>query len=215
MKVMKVREGRYGFPVMQDIIPEGKSGNCAIEYFSISESEARLEAIRGTYNRDCLGRDVYAGDFVRLKVDGSLVMSDSDGERASNRMLVWESHGNVLIAGLGIGMILTKIVPKPEVSKVVVVELEQDVINLVEPHIRNYLGYDSAKLEIVKGDIYSYIATMKFNTIYFDIWGNYSGDDYEKTKVLHRKYSRYLDRTNHPYMDSWMRWHMKDLHFGR
>jgi len=141
------------------------------------------------------------------------MFSDCGGERQSNREITREAHGKVLIAGLGLGMILTTIVPKPEVEKVVVVELSQDVIDLVEPHIRNYLGEFSSKLEIVHSDIFDYIPTEKFNTIFFDIWGNYSGDTYEDTKKIHRKFSKHLDRTDSPYMDSWMRWYMKELHF--
>ncbi len=208
----KVREGRCGFPVMRDIIPEGQKGNSVIEYFSISESEARIAELRGIYSRDYLAREIYEGEFVRLKINGSLIMSDSGGERSSNRHIAYEAHGNVLIAGLGIGMLLTKIVPKPEVSKVVVIELEQSVIDLVETPLRAYLGEYSNKLEIIHGDIFTYKPIEKFNTIFFDIWGDYSGDTYPETKTLHRKYARFLDRNNHPYMDSWMRWHMKELY---
>ena len=209
----KVRIGDYDFPVMQDILPEDKTGDASLEHFTISEDEARFAVMKAMYGRDYLGRDIYAGDFVRLHVNGQLAMSDSGGERASSREVVREAHSKVLIAGLGLGMILTAIVPKPEVKKVVVVEISQDVINLVEPHIRNYLGKFSSKLEIVCSDIYNYIPIEKFNTIFFDIWGNYSGDTYEDTKKLHHQFQRHLDRTDSPYMDSWMRWHMKKLHF--
>jgi len=110
-------------------------------------------------------------------------------------------------------MILCKILPKPEVEKVTVVEISQDVIDTVEKPLREYLGKDADKLEIVLSDIYDFKPAHKYNTIFFDIWGNYSGDTYEDTKELHRKFQRYLDRANKPWMDSWMRWHMKELHF--
>jgi len=209
----KVRMGKYGFPIMQDILPEGKTDNASVEYFTISESEARMAVMKATYGRDYLGRDIYAGDFVRLLINNQLMFTDTGGERASNSNIVYEAHGKVLIAGLGLGMVLTAIVPKPEVEKVVAVEISPDVINLVEKHIRDYLGEFSPKLEIVCSDIYNYAPAEKFNTIFFDIWGNYSGDTYEDTKKLHRQFSRYLNRTDSPFMDSWMRWHMKELHF--
>lgn len=209
----KVRKGQYGFPIMQDILPEGKTDNASLEYFTISDSEARMAVMKATYGRDYLGRHIYAGDFVRLIINNQLMFTDTGGERYSNYEIVQNSHGKVLIAGLGLGMVLAAIVPKPEVKKVVVIEISQDVINLVEPHIRNYLGKFSPKLEIVCSDIYDYVPTEKFNTIFFDIWGDYSGDTYEDTKKLHRKFSKYLNRTDSPYMNSWMRWHMKELHF--
>lgn len=205
--------GKYGFPIMKDIIPEGSSGNCQIEYFSVSEKDADFQSRMSIYSRDYLGRHIDSGDFIRLMVNKDIMFSDCGGERYSNYEIVHNAHGKVLIAGLGLGMVLTTIVPKPEVERVVVVEISQDVINLVEPHIRNYLGKLSQKLEIVKSDIYEYVPTGKFNTIFFDIWGNYSGDTYEDTKKLHRRFSKYLDKTDSPFMDSWMRWHMKELHF--
>lgn len=215
---MKVREGDWGFPVMQDIIPEGKSGDWAIEHFTVSEDQARMYVMRATYSFDYLGRQLRAGDFCRLKQGNgfdSLITSDGGGERWSCGVLCSNATGNVLIAGLGIGMVLTKIISKPDVKKVIVVELSQDVINLVEKPLREYLGKDAEKLEIVLSDIYDFVPEHKYDTIWFDIWGDYSGDTYEETKVLHRKFRKYLDKSDHSFMDSWMRWHMKSLHFER
>jgi len=207
-------DSTWGFPMMRDIIPEGKSGNCLIEHFTISEEEARFYEMRAIFNRDYLGRNISPGNFCRLRVNGSLMTSDAGGERASVTDVCREASGNVLIAGLGLGMILCKIVPKDTVKKVTVVEISQDVINLVEQPLRKYLGPESSKLEIILHDIWGLTPEHKYDTIFFDIWGDYSGDTYEETKRLHRRFSKYLDRTTKPYMDSWMRWHMKELHFG-
>ena len=203
-----------GFPNMRDILPEGVMGTAKVEYFTISEAEASFASLKAMYDRNPLDRHLYAGDFVKLHVDGEMMFSDAGGERYSNREIVWNSHGKVLIAGLGLGMILTKIASKPDVKYITVVEKSRDVIGLVESHIRKYLGNDSAKLEVVESDIFDFVPCHKYNTIFFDIWGNYSGDTYEQTKKLHRRFSKYLDRSNSPYMDSWMRWHMRRLHFG-
>lgn len=203
-----------GFPLMKDIIPEGVSGEYAVEHYSIPEDEARLAVTVATYNRDYLGREIFAGDFCKLTHKDEILMSDSGGERYSNTEIVHNAYGNVLIAGLGLGMVLCAILPKPAVRSVTVVEISPDVCRLVLPHLAKYLGKHFAKLSVVQDDIYNYVPNRKFNIIYFDIWGNYSGDDYEKTKILHRRYSKYLDRTNGHWMDSWMRWHMKELHFN-
>jgi len=204
-----------GFPLMKNIIPEGKSGEYAIEHYDIPEDKARLAITMATYNRDYLGREIFAGEFCKLKHNDSLIMSDSGGERYSNTEIVREAHGNMLIAGLGLGMILCSILPKPEVESVTVVEISYDVCHLILPHLSKYLGKHIEKLRVDEDDIYNYTPDRKYDMIYFDIWGDYSGDTYEDTKVLHRKFNKYLDRSNHPYMNSWMRWHMKDLHFGR
>ena len=203
-----------GFPLMKNIIPEGQSGEYAIEHYNIPEDKANFAVMKATYNRDYLGREIFAGDFCKLTYGNTIVMSDSGGERYSNTEIVRVAQGDVLIAGLGLGMILCAILPKPEVKSVTVIELSNDVCTLVLPHLTKYLGNDVTKLQVHAGDIFSYTPTRKYSVIYFDIWNNYSGDTYEETKVLHRRYSKHLDRTNGHYMGSWMRWHMKELHFG-
>ena len=203
-----------GFPLMKNIVPEGKSGEYAIEHYTIPEDKARLAVTMATYHRDYLGRAIFAGEFCKLTHSGGIVMSDSGGERYSNVEIVREAHGNMLIAGLGLGMILCGILPKPEVESVTVVEISHDVCHLILPHLSKYLSKHIKKLRVDEDDVYNYTPDRKYDMIYFDIWGDYSGDTYEDTKVLHRKFRKYLDRSNHPYMDSWMRWHMKDLHFG-
>lgn len=203
-----------GFPLMKDIIPEGQSGEYAIEHYNIPEDKAHLAVTMATYSRDYLGRKIFAGDFCKLTHGDSIIMSDSGGERYSNTEIVRVAQGNILFAGLGIGMVLCAVLPKPEVKSVTVVELSLDVCHLVLPHLAKYLGNHITKLRVAQDDIFSYIPDRKYNVIYFDIWSDYSGDTYEETKVLHRRYSKYLDRTNGYYMNSWMRWHMKESHFN-
>ena len=198
---------------MKDIIPEGVSGEYAVEHYNIPEDKARLAVTMATYSRDYLGRQIFAGNFCRLKYNGSVIMSDTGGERYSNTEIVRVAHGDVLIAGLGLGMILCNILPKPEVKSVTVVEISNDVCHLVLPHLSKHIGEPMTKLCVEKDDIFSHTPSQKYNVIYFDIWGDYSGDTYEETKILHRQYSKYLDRKNGHHMDSWMRWHMKELHF--
>ena len=112
-------------------------------------------------------------------------------------------------------MILTMIVPKAEVEKVTVVEINSNVISLVEKYIRDYLGSNSKKLEIINSNIYDFVPKHKYNTVFFDIWGNYSSGTYEETKILHRKFSKYLDRTKPHWIDSWMRWYMRAKYFNK
>lgn len=202
------------FPEMQKIVPEGTSGEYHIQHFTISEGEASLYRTKSMFSRSFLGRFVKTGNFCRLKYGSQVLMSDCGGERFSNREVVQRAHGDVLIAGLGIGMVICPIVKKESVNHVTVIEISPDVINLVESHIREYLGEDSRKLTIINADIFDFKPTQKYDVIYFDIWGDYSGDEYPETKKLHRRFSRYLNRGdgNH-FMDSWMRWDIKRLYF--
>lgn len=59
-------------------------------------------------------------------------------------------HGRVLVAGLGLGLIVHTLTQNHRVEKIVVVEREHDVIDLVLPHL------PQGKLEVVHGDFWEY-----------------------------------------------------------
>ena len=99
--------------------------------------------------------------------------------------MVARAEGDVLIAGLGLGMVLTGILDKSEVNTVTVIEKSRDVIDLVEPHIEHI------KLNIICADIFDWVPPKghKWDVIYFDIWQNASIDLEQSTK-LKRKFAR-------------------------
>ena len=133
-------------------------------------------------------------------------MSDTRYEQLTNTEVVRRAHGDVLIAGLGIGMILTRILDKPEVESVTVIEKYQDVIDLVEPHYRN------PKLTVICADIYDWKPAKGtvFNCIYFDIWADQSTDCLVDMAKLHQRFKFFLDkRDDKRWMDSWNRDELK------
>lgn len=139
------------------------------------------------------------GTYVRLVVDGELMMSDSPMERVTNVGFIRQAEGRVFIAGLGIGMVLNAILNKPEVSEVVILEKYQDVIDLVHPQ------YEHSKLTVICGDVFSYDMPKKekFDCIYFDIWPDIGGDNYKYMKLLHAKY-RKNKASKDSYISSWL-----------
>lgn len=140
------------------------------------------------------------GTYCRLFVDNQLVMSDTRMERISNSHFVANANGNVLIAGLGLGLIIHNIINKPEVTKILVVEKYQDVVDLVKPKFEN------EKLTVVCEDIFNFNTSEKFDTIYFDIWPDINTDNLEDIKKLHNKFKFKLNRSNpRSYMNSWMK----------
>ena len=143
---------------------------------------------------------MYDGKFVRLTVNGKLMMSDTTMERISNLDFINNAKGRVMIAGLGIGLILEAILNKEEVSEVVVIEKYQDVIDLVEPI------YQHPKLKIICADIFEHEmpTSEKFDVIYFDIWADISTSNLVEMKKLHNKY-KVNKRSKDSFMDSWLR----------
>lgn len=78
-----------------------------------------------------------------------------------------QAKGNVLTAGLGLGLIVYGLIKNPLVERIVVVERSPEVIHLVSPHLPR-----SNKLSIIIGDFYDYINLDKTNwdTIVVDLW---------------------------------------------
>lgn len=188
-------------PPMHKVLPPAAVGVAAVEHFTVSEHESRMTMLS---SRPAI-RSVPAGRYARLTVRNQVVMSDTRMERQSNYAVIRESHGDVLIAGLGLGMILTAILPKPDVRTVTVVEKEPDVIALVEPPLRAKLK-DANKLTVLAADIHDYRTVSKFDTIYFDIWPEINGDNLPEMARLHQKFKYRLRRGDGltPWMGSWM-----------
>ena len=125
--------------------------------------------------------------YARLKIGGCTIMSETPMEHRTNAGFVLNSYGDVLIGGLGIGMIILPIQEKKEVSSVTVLEKNFDVIVL----IAHQLPLNN-KVRILNEDVYTWKPDMRFDSVYMDIWGDLSTDDYDDMKRLKRKYGHYL-----------------------
>ena len=138
---------------------------------------------------------VTVGDvYTQLFHKGVMWMSDTHDERRDHRYVYWQAQGDVLIAGLGLGMVTLAVAMKPEVSSVTVVEFEPDVIALVEPHLRSALGDATSKLTVVQSDIFQWKPPKgsTYDTIWFDVWETICTDNLDGYHKLHRRFARCL-----------------------
>jgi len=110
----------------------------------------------------CDGKNNYIGLFDMYSTDKA-VMTNSEREKQSNLEFVEQAKGDVLIAGLGIGLILLPIQNKKEVNRIDVVEKYEEVIDLVAEQLP--LNH---KVNIINDDIYKFQPEIKYDTIYFD-----------------------------------------------
>ena len=178
---------------MAEILKDGKTGDFELSHFEIGEN-----------NLYSMFHGIPCGKFVRLLHNGSVVMSDTDMEKRTNANFVRNAHGNVLIGGLGIGLILLAIQDKPEVEKIVVVEKHKEVIELVKDQLPL-----NEKVEVVNEDVFEYMPQEKFNTIYMDIWNYINTDVYrDSMKPLIVRYRKFLvpkQEDNNRFIDCWCR----------
>lgn len=184
---------------MADILEDRKIGNFEVSQFEITENHFRAVYRDG----------IPVGRYVRLMQDGKCVMSDTPMEKRTNMEFCRRAHGNVLIGGLGIGMIILAIQDKDEVDHITVVEKNKEVIDLVVDQLPL-----NDKVDVVHADVFTYAPTEKYNTIYMDIWNWVNSDVYKKEmKPLISRYRKYLvpkSEDENRYIDCWCKIQAKE-----
>jgi len=188
---------------------EAETENWKITRVKVDKHRAAMDSIK--FASDGFHYPTYPGTFVVLgkKTHQEIVMSDSNMEKVSNLDVIENAHGNVLIAGLGLGMILIPILKKKEVKHVVVVEKEKEVIDLVLPYLMKYLkkhGLDKKLGEVMNKDIhevsFDHKNGFKWNTIYFDIWSNICTDNLKEIRALKKRFRK--GRAKGCWVGAWM-----------
>lgn len=151
------------------------------------------------------------GRYVRLRHKGQVVMSNTLMEQRTNRYFCCNAHGDVLIGGLGIGMIIMDIQDKENVTSITVIEKNQEVIDLVASQLPL-----NDKVKIICADVFAWKPDkgVKYDCIYMDIW-NYVNSEVFKNEMLplKRKYCHYMknkDESPKRFTKCWAEWHAKN-----
>ena len=190
---------RYGyFQPMVAVVPAGEHGEARVEHYIIDDSASSFTRMRQALNP---GRDEFipVGHYVRLFVRDELVMTDTPMELRSNFSAVSGARGDVLLGGLGIGLVALAVAQKPGVRSVTVIEKSADVVCLVEDAIRRQLsGLQSAGFVVFTADVRTWEPQTRnihrFDYTYLDIWPNICTDDYADHVALRRRYRRWASR---------------------
>lgn len=170
-------------------VKNGKSGNWEIDEFIVPERD--FSQVISMFKT---GRSVPAGTYKRLTRGNVVVMSNTPDEIRDFMHFVRRATGTVLINGLGLGVVLTQVLAKDYVSKVIVVEKSEDVINLVSG------AFNDARLTIIHSDAFDYKPPkgIRFNAVWHDIWDYICTNNLPQMTKLHRKYGKIAD-----WQDSW------------
>tara|TARA_R100001015_G_C4597676_1_gene152768 strand:+ start:235 stop:771 length:537 start_codon:yes stop_codon:yes gene_type:complete len=91
------------------------------------------------------------------------IMEDTELEAIQASAFLSAATGDVLLAGLGLGMVLKPLVKNPKVSSITVIEKYQEVIDLISPHTPS-----SNKIKIINDDIYTWIPDKPYDVAWFD-----------------------------------------------
>jgi hypothetical protein len=196
--------GRNLFPEMAQLVPQATKGRARIDHITVDAEGGRTACyVYGEFKNPSP-----AGTYVRLRVTNDagkspIMMSDFHYERFTCVEVVERAHGEVLIAGLGLGMILHPILQKPEVRAVTVIEKFQDVVDLISPTLPG-----DPRLNVITDDIFLWQppAGRRYDVIWFDIWPDIEACRLPEMDQLHRRFLPYLNDSNpHCWMESWHR----------
>lgn len=185
---------------MLEVLSPGSVGDVKIEHFEINEHDIRA-----------LWDGVLPGKYVRLTHFGSVVMSDTQMEKRTNREFCVSAHGDVLIGGLGIGMVLLAVQDEDRVRSITVIEKYQDVIDLVAPQLPL-----NDKVQIICADVFDWKPPKgtQYDCVYMDIWDYINKKVYnEEMKPLKRKWGHYLKpKEDSPkrFNKCWAEWQAKN-----
>jgi hypothetical protein len=147
----------YASPIS---LPEGRSGRFAVKYNYFKPGEVAVVSLREAL---LTGRKPVSVKLpVPLRVHELVERRGGDTEgvwmsdeplelrQAADWILGVQPRGKVLVGGLGLGIVATWLAERKGITDVVVVEREQDVINLVQPHQRGYTVLHSCIFEFLK-----------------------------------------------------------------
>ncbi len=155
-------------------IPEGRSGQWRVKF---------LKKEAGVYP---VYKQIAGADFAELPNDGRItVLQEKRGSRYQDWMtddiLFWyamrniaeRSHGNVLVGGLGLGLILRHLAYGPgtqSVKTITVVEKSRDVVRLVWPTLKPFLEDSGILFDLEVADFFQWQSVRDYDTVITDFW---------------------------------------------
>lgn len=151
---------------MNKILPEIKFGNWEIKY--------QLDPFNNTRINTCL----YKNEFG--------VMDDSETEFNLTKDFIDNAYGNILILGLGLGVVPLYLQNKNNIFKIDIIEIDLELIN----KIKEYLLLNN-KINIINEDVYKFNTKEKYDCIWCDITQKYTDKtNFELTKI----YKKFLNK---------------------
>lgn len=143
-------------------IPSGTTGDHTIAHYTEETTERNWHIYRSMKNEPYDNHTVLIKDACPMPI-----MQDSQAEYNEHQWLWDNATGDVLIGGLGIGMVNQALIDNPDVTSVTIVELEQDVADLVWAHCAKD---DTFTLVMADFETWAPPAGSSFDTVWGDTW---------------------------------------------
>ena len=179
-----IRLGNEYIAGMHKILEERTGRRFSIEYREATLEDCRLENDRCLLSFNFRTHfDLRPGIYTYLCEDDEYIMSDTSCEIFTNVDFISHAHGDVLIGGLGLGILPMILKELDRVNSVLILEKKKEVIDLVWPQ----LGLPR-HIEVVNADVFEYAPNNLYNTIYHDIWSDIDNAAEKEMHILKKKY---------------------------
>ena len=173
-------------------VPTGKSGPWRVRRFETTYDLAYMRHVRD-------GRSPGLGKFTALNHESmGMVMSDTNAEIRDLQPYIHKLKGNVLVTGLGLGMVVHILTKAPECTKhtksITIIEKDAHVIKLTGGHYRD----SDKRIKIIHADAHEWEPAKgtKFDAAWHDIWNDISEDNRDDMKKIVRHYSKFVAAGN-------------------
>lgn len=123
-----------------------------------------------------------------LYIGDSLWMWDTPQEIIDQKQIADQSHGEVLVAGYGLGLVQKFLRQNPAVDSVLTVEKLEGVIQACKDH--KDFGQIHGKIEIA--DFFDYETDKKFDVVIGDIWQDQNSTTLNEYKRFKQKAEKFL-----------------------
>lgn len=159
-------------------VPDGVSGDWKVETFKVDKPSLYLSL---------KGRPIVPGTYKRLTYRGQVVMSNTPAEIDDFRSFHHYARGNVLINGLGLGVVVKALLQKETIKSITVIEKSEDVIKLVAPTFSS-----EPRVTIIQGDAFTWKPprAMYYDSVWHDIWNDICAENLKDMVKLHKKYGK-------------------------
>lgn len=170
------------------------------ERYLIQKHKTTEEDIKTLRDSDSIG-SMYAdkmliGQEHIILTDKStmtVMMSDHVSETLTNQVFLDSAKGDVLIFGLGLGLIVFPLLLDEGVRSLTIVEKDRNLIEVVGEILKSKDLRNIVK--IIEGDAYNYFESMltTYDIIYFDIWPKIDTLSFQEMDLLHSYYRQFLN----------------------
>lgn len=161
-------------------IPDQTKGEWKIETYIVKEPQKTK-----IFNKN---RYVPNGIYKKLIRKNTIVMSNTPDELRDMYYIIKNAKGDILISGLGMGLLPLILKDKSEVRNITIIEISNNLIEMISPYLNH------PKIKIIHGDIFEWKPqkSEKWDYIWHDIWDYISSDNVKYINKLHKKFKPHV-----------------------